>query len=83
MQLDVFHCGIGISAFAKAKLWQHSVQLLHVMPKLNPSPNSICYASAISACQKGEQWQLAMEVPPFLMPLKAMNLRVSGCQVLL
>ena len=50
-----------LSSCAKSKLWKQALALLfESMPTAKVQPNVISYNAAVSACEKGGQWQEAM-----------------------
>ncbi|CAE7644805.1 unnamed protein product [Symbiodinium sp. CCMP2456] len=50
--------------------WEHSYELLHVMPGHRIVPNVVAMSSAISSAEKGDQWELALCTLALMLKLK-------------
>eukprot|EP00439_Symbiodinium_sp_Y106_P026461 s3016_g3.t1 len=60
--VSVLHVNASMTAFGKATHWQACMELFFSLPELKATPDVVTYSAAISACQKGGQWQLPLEL---------------------
>eukprot|EP00435_Cladocopium_sp_Y103_P022248 s3437_g5.t1 len=59
---DTVLCGSAISVLSKASEWQNALVLFFDMGRLQVRPNTFTCSAALSACDKGLQWILALEL---------------------
>lgn len=55
-------CNAAISACAAGRLWQHGLQLIGEMPRLQVQPDIISYNAALSSCERGGKWEHALHL---------------------
>eukprot|EP00913_Durusdinium_trenchii_P025930 g24331.t1 len=78
---------VSISSCARSKLWKQALRLLELMPKAKLRPNVIIYSAGISACEKGGNWELALNLLSTAMPRAKVqpnafsyNAAISACE---
>jgi len=61
--VDQYTCSSALKAYACLNSWQAALQFLKMMSTtFNIKPNAHCYSAAVNACEKGGQWQRALEL---------------------
>ena len=62
VKLEAQHYTMGMSSLARSKFWSDACRLLDQMPKATVQRNIINFNTAISSCEKGNQWQQAIDL---------------------
>eukprot|EP00435_Cladocopium_sp_Y103_P051295 s552_g15.t2 len=84
IQVNVYHYGAAMAAYERLGNWQGALDLLCSMHANDVSPDLVTCNTAISACSKGEQWQLALYLLQDLVAVRvadcvSYNSAVSAC----
>eukprot|EP00427_Karlodinium_veneficum_P030757 CAMPEP_0169193098 /NCGR_PEP_ID=MMETSP1016-20121227/5980_1 /TAXON_ID=342587 /ORGANISM="Karlodinium micrum, Strain CCMP2283" /LENGTH=846 /DNA_ID=CAMNT_0009269509 /DNA_START=7 /DNA_END=2543 /DNA_ORIENTATION=- len=63
VKLDHYTCSSALKAFAMVNDWEGALTFFDGMEaRIGVVPNAHCYSAAINACEKGGQWQRALEL---------------------
>ncbi|CAK9045512.1 unnamed protein product [Durusdinium trenchii] len=68
---------VGITACARAKLWQDALNLFACMPAARVEQDAVSLSAAVSSCEKSSQWQQALHLLAE-MPLSSVDLTVAS-----
>ncbi|CAE8611524.1 unnamed protein product [Polarella glacialis] len=86
-ELDLVCCNAALGAFAKGGRWQEALQLLTAgLAELRLAPDAFSFASSVSACEKGSQWEPALALLTFMAEeglrpnIYAASAAVSACE---
>ena len=60
--VDTWDLLLGTSALSASKPWHLALHTLDMLPEKQVEPNSISSTAALSACERGRQWNLAVLV---------------------
>ena len=57
---DVLLGTSGLAAISKSSKWMSAMWTFATLPQLSLQPNTITSTAALSACERGRQWQMAL-----------------------